>query len=138
MNAGQLLGVHIHETADKFQLSGAPVTVSQLVNAFMKTGNVTLAQMAYAFNGNSTAGMKGDIYTRDPEAGVRDAVQAVINEYGEWDMADSTMLPDYGVAILKDGPSKYLGTTNAHEYGTAYLYFGGAETGAKLEEITAF
>ena len=78
------------------------LSADALARAFSATGNVELAQALYFFNGETTKGLVGNIF--DPEAdrlGIK--VQAIIDEYGPYDVNSSVLLPGYGQALLKWG-----------------------------------
>ncbi|MBQ9968659.1 MAG: Ig-like domain-containing protein, partial [Oscillospiraceae bacterium] len=95
------------------------------VPAYQNTGDPYIAQMIYAGNGNSVDGLHADIFTKDPELGLRSKIQTVINEYGELDMGKSGQLAGYGMTNLRTGPSKFLGkNVNGDEYFTTSIYYG--------------
>ena len=127
MNSG-MMGVNLHETSGSFQHPGLSPNISRMTTAFVNTGDRTLARAIYAFNGNSTDGIHGDIFTKNPEYGIRSQIEKIVQEDGEWVMGNSDMMPGYGMAFLREGPAKYLGATNAHEYSQYVMYYGDTKT----------
>ena len=75
---------------------------SRAMAAFQYTGLPQFAQILYFGNGNRTTGLHYDIFTKNPESLARD-VQAVIDQYGEYDFDSSRMLAGYGFAALRGG-----------------------------------
>ncbi|MBP3633345.1 MAG: Ig-like domain-containing protein, partial [Oscillospiraceae bacterium] len=93
--------------------------------AYQNTGDPYIAQMIYAGNGNSVDGLHADIYTKDPESGIRNKIQEVVAEYGELDMNKSEQLAGYGMTVLREGPSRFLGKSeNADQYFSTAMYYG--------------
>lgn len=76
---------------------------TQFMQAFEKYRDPELAQVLYMLNGNSTAGLHGDIFSADPEAVIQE-IEAIIQEYGPMQLP-STMLTGTGYAVLRDGIS---------------------------------
>ena len=96
----------------------------RMLEAFLKTGDVTLAQGIYFANDNSVSGLHGGMFTKDPEA-VGNQILAIIREHGELNMSVSEMLTGTGFAVHREGPSKYLGIdVNADEFSDVWMYFG--------------
>ncbi len=93
------------------------------------TGNPLFAQLLYLANGNSVEGIKYDIFTKDPES-VQDEIQAVIDEYGEYDVSKSIMLTGHGFASLNDGVKydQVTATTKADTMRSWWMYSGIAQT----------
>ncbi|MBQ9967361.1 MAG: Ig-like domain-containing protein, partial [Oscillospiraceae bacterium] len=99
--------------------------VEELTTAFVNSGNRDIARALYAANNNSVDGLHADIFTKDPESGLRAQVQRIVNEDGVWDMSQSDMMAGYGIAILRDGPETYLGTgSNASRFSDYWMWFG--------------
>ncbi|MBP3633845.1 MAG: hypothetical protein J6J43_04645, partial [Oscillospiraceae bacterium] len=116
----------VHESSGIYQILGSYANVERMTTAFIKTGsnNVELAKAIYARNGNSTEGLRGDIFTEDPEAGVRDAIQYLVDNNGQWDVSESAMMAGYGIAILREGPEVYVAGSNDAEFSTYHMYYG--------------
>lgn len=72
-----------------------------LVDAFDRWGDPFFAQAAYLHNGNTSEGLRGNIFSADAGT-VPERVQAVIDEHGPLDLP-STLKAGYGVGILRDG-----------------------------------
>ncbi|MBP3633580.1 MAG: Ig-like domain-containing protein, partial [Oscillospiraceae bacterium] len=126
----------MHETASPFQSQGSYANVERMLTAFINTGNRDVARALYARNGNSTEGLRGDIFTKDPENGIRSRIEQIVAEDGAWDMSDSNMLCGYGIAILREGPSIYYKGVNEHEFSDFWMYFGFTdESHAQLEAL---
>ncbi|MBP3632982.1 MAG: Ig-like domain-containing protein, partial [Oscillospiraceae bacterium] len=100
------------------------VVPDDLITAFVRTENVEVAQCLYFANGNKVDGLHADIFTKDPESGLRDKIQQIINTYGEFDTGNSNMMSGFGIAILREGPSKYLPGVNDHAFSDYWMYFG--------------
>lgn len=114
--------------------TGAPLllgTAAQYVQAFERYGNITDAQLAYLVNGNSTDGLRGDVFS--PEApGVADRIAAVIEESGPLALT-SENLTGFGLAVHRTGTgasrramTTYYGTQfmHGHRNALALGYFG--------------
>ncbi|MBQ9967862.1 MAG: hypothetical protein IJO88_03970, partial [Oscillospiraceae bacterium] len=115
----------LHETASPFQSQGSYANVEKMLTAFINTGDRDIARALYARNGNTTKGLHGDIFTKDPETGVRSAIEKIVAEDGIWDMSESNMLCGYGLAILREGPEMFLGTNvNGKDFFDYWMYFG--------------
>ena len=127
----------MHETASPFQSQGTYANVEKMLTAFINTGDRDIARALYARNGNSTAGLHGDIFTKDPENSVRGAIEKIVAEDGPWNMSESNMLCGYGIAILREGPEVFLGTNvNGKEFSDYWMYFGFTdESHAQLEAL---
>ncbi|MBP3633582.1 MAG: Ig-like domain-containing protein, partial [Oscillospiraceae bacterium] len=123
----------IHESGSVQSTNFLP-NVERMTTAFLKTGNVEVAKALYAANNNSTEGLRADIFTKDPETGIRNAVQNIVDEHGTWDMSRSDMLCGYGIAILREGPHDYLGAENAHEFSDYWIGFGYMDSGHAQRE----
>ncbi|MBP3634286.1 MAG: hypothetical protein J6J43_06910, partial [Oscillospiraceae bacterium] len=99
--------------------------VEELTIAFVNSGNRDIARALYAANNNSVDGLHADIFTKDPESGLRLQVQQIVNEDGGWNMSQSDMMSGYGLAVLRDGPETYLGTAeNASDFSDYWMWFG--------------
>ncbi len=108
----------------RVQMTGNALDVAQLTTGFINTGNRDIARALYAANGNTVDGIHGDIFTKNPEAGMRNEIQTIINEDGVWSRSESDLMAGYGLAILRDGPELYLGASNRHEFSDYWMYFG--------------
>lgn len=101
------------------------------VRAFERYGNVVDAQMAHLVNGNSSEGLRGDIF--NPQAaGIEDRIDAVIDEHGPLALG-SENLTGFGLAIHRTGEAAhervmttYYGTQQMHGHrnGLALGLFG--------------
>jgi len=98
--------------------------LNEMVTAFCNTGNAEIAKAIYAFNGNSVDGIHADIFTKDPESGLRSRIQQIVREQGEWDWSQSEMMSGFGISILREGPSRYLKGGNEADYSAWMMYFG--------------
>ncbi|MBP3633353.1 MAG: Ig-like domain-containing protein, partial [Oscillospiraceae bacterium] len=107
------------------QSQGWPINFDTMVEAFVKTGNADIARAVYAANGNTAEGIHADIFTKDPETGIRNRIEAIIREEGEWNHNNSDMMAGFGIAILREGPERFLGKhENGHLYSDYWMYFG--------------
>ncbi|MBQ9968456.1 MAG: putative Ig domain-containing protein, partial [Oscillospiraceae bacterium] len=113
----------IHETSAAFQYVPTYVNINNIMPAFVATGDAKIARTIYAINGNSTDGLHADIFTKDPERGLRSRIQQIVNEEGEWDMSESGMLSGFGMAILREGPQRYLKGVNEHAFSSYWINF---------------
>ena len=98
--------------------------VDYLLGAFVQTGDREIARGLYLANGNTTAGLHADIFTKDPESGIRGQIQKIVNEDGTWAMNESDMMAGHGLAILRDGPEIYLGASNEAKFSDYWMFFG--------------
>ena len=101
------------------------LNADNLLAAYLHTGSPLIAQCLYFLNGNETEGLRGDIFTRDPES-VAERIGEVIKAQGEYPLNQSVMLGGYGFAALKDGkylPSEPRGTSldNQRDF---WMFFG--------------
>jgi len=84
--------------------AGNPGLIGRLetfVEAFEKTGEPLFAQMAYTLNGCTFEGLRGGIYSPDPD-GLRTAIENAVAEHGPLPHR-SVNLGEYGFSALKDG-----------------------------------
>lgn len=95
------------------------LTSRYYVQAFERFGKQEYAQMAYLLNGNSVAGLYGDVDSADI-TGVQAAIQNIINTKGPLNLA-STNMTGYGFAALRSGTAGnlrgawiYYGRNNGH------------------------
>ncbi|MBQ9967194.1 MAG: Ig-like domain-containing protein, partial [Oscillospiraceae bacterium] len=100
------------------------VVPADMITAFVRTGNEELARCIYFANGNSTDGLHADIFTRDPERGLRGSIKKIVDETGEFDVSDSNMMSGFGIAILREGPARYMEGVNDHLFSDYWMYFG--------------
>lgn len=91
------------------------MNIETIRSAFQAYGDSLFAQTYFFLNGYSTAGMRGDIFSADPEA-LPASVESVIENKGVLDR-DSTLLPAYGFTALRDGENY----TNV-PYGETYAF----------------
>ena len=124
----------VHESGSVQSTNFMP-NLDYMTTAFVKSGDPEIARAIYAANGNTANGLHADIFTKDPESGLRTQIRQIVAEKGEWDMSDSDMLAGYGIAILREGPEKYL-SSNAHQFSDYWIGFGYTNTGhAQLEML---
>ncbi|MGC0274826.1 hypothetical protein ACO0LV_17720 [Pseudactinotalea sp. Z1739] len=76
-------------------------TADRYVDAFERYGDPVDAQMAYLLNGNTTEGLRSDVFSPDA-AGIEDRIGAVIDESGPLDLG-SEDLTGFGLAIHRTG-----------------------------------
>ena len=97
-----------------------------------QVAHVQAAQILYAANNHSVDGIHGDIFTKDPESGVRSEIMKIVNEHGEWNASESDMLCGEGLAILRNGPDKLILDSNEDQFSDYWMFFGlnGAAHGA--------
>ncbi|MBQ9968058.1 MAG: Ig-like domain-containing protein, partial [Oscillospiraceae bacterium] len=127
---------NLHETSGAFQNISSTANLERMLTAFVKTGDRVLARAIYARNGNKVDGLHGDIFTKDPEYGIRSQIQQIVLEDGEWDMSQSSMLPGYGIAILREGPQRYLGkNVNGDQFSDYWMYFGYTNSAHHQREV---
>ncbi|UHQ98554.1 PKD domain-containing protein (plasmid) [Natrinema zhouii] len=86
---------------DETNYTGYNLNPSSIRGAFDAYGDSLFAQTYFFLNGYSTAGMRGDVFSADPEA-LPASVESVIESEGVIDL-DSTLLPAYGFSALRDG-----------------------------------
>ncbi len=86
-------------------------TSARLAKAYLATGNIELAQLAYFVNGNSAKDIREDIFTADPEE-LEKEIQYVIDTYGEYPFDDSVMMADAGYVALKGGSLYAAGSSS--------------------------
>jgi hypothetical protein len=80
---------------------GLPVGIPENAHALEKFGDPVFAQVAYLLNGNKTDGIRGDIFSPEPEK-VQERIQAVITRDGPLPLT-STNQTAYGFAALRNG-----------------------------------
>ena len=99
-----------------------------LTQAFQQTGDPFFAQLVWYLNGNTAQGIRGDIFTKDPEA-LADRVRAVIEQTGQWDYGNSQLLAGYGFSSLLDGDAYPTAKDGPYDRQRDFwLYWGGAVT----------
>ena len=97
---------------------------NQLIQGFARLGDPVFAQMLYLLNGNKSAGLHYNIYTKNPERLAKE-VQDAINEHGTL-VRTSEAMTNFGFAILRDG-GEYTATNNqtsTNNTRNAWMYFG--------------
>ncbi|MEF3307608.1 X2-like carbohydrate binding domain-containing protein [Paenibacillus sp. GYB004] len=92
------------------------LSLDHYVKAFQTFGDPGFAQMAYFLNGNSTAGIHGDIFSSDPE-GVAAQIGSVIAAHGPLKQ-ESANLTGYGFTALRDG------TASEETLRDLWMYYG--------------
>ncbi|RAV13335.1 S-layer homology domain-containing protein [Paenibacillus contaminans] len=80
---------------------GLVLSYNDFVAAFEAYGDPEFAQLAYLYNGNRTDGIRGDIFSADPEKVSRD-IRQVVDQYGRV-KAKSGNLTGFGFTALRDG-----------------------------------
>ncbi|MEN6315881.1 MAG: S-layer homology domain-containing protein [Clostridiaceae bacterium] len=102
---------------------------NDIMLGYQRIRDPKFAQLAYWLNGNSAGGIHGDIFTQNPEKLAAD-IQAVIDEYGEYDWTGSEILPEYGFAILRSGNCYNSADVSAmiDNQRDFWIYYGGAST----------
>ncbi|MBQ9968864.1 MAG: Ig-like domain-containing protein [Oscillospiraceae bacterium] len=132
----------LHETPGAFQALPALVQPEVLMPAFIATGDPEIAQAIYSRNGNSVDGLHADIYTKDPESGLRTRIQKTVDEYGQWDMSRSDLLKGYGMSILRRGPETYVAGANEEQFFDFWMGYGKTDSHTHFEamnmELSAF
>ena len=131
MNKVTVLGNSVITTGETgyMQASAYYPQTDYLLQMFVNTADdqvahIQAAQIIYAANGHSVDGLHGDIYTKDPEQGLRTKIQKIVNEHGEWDASASDMLCGEGLAILRNGPSKLVKGSNDDKFSDYWMFFG--------------
>lgn len=76
-------------------------TADRYVAAFERYGDPVDAQMAYLLGGNTSEGLRSDVFSPDA-AGIEDRIGAVIDEHGPLDLG-SEDLTGFGLAIHRTG-----------------------------------
>jgi hypothetical protein len=88
-------------------MTGSPLSYLKdpalYLKAFQKFKTPIYAQLVYYLNGNRATGIRGDIFTENPEA-IADEIEQVIEQHGRLSL-DSDMLSGYGFGALRDGIS---------------------------------
>ena len=108
-----------------------------LLQVFQATGNRDVARNLYFVNGNTTDGLHGDIFMKDPESGIRSAIQKIVDEEGPYVWNYSNMLCGHGMAILRNGPQTLIRGKNEMEFSDYWMFFGvNGNTHGTLESLT--
>ncbi|MBP3633650.1 MAG: pilus assembly protein N-terminal domain-containing protein, partial [Oscillospiraceae bacterium] len=119
------LMTQVGEAGSSVQAQGFFVNHDTMLAAFVHTKDPDIGKAIYAANGNSVDGLHADIFTKDPESGIRSEIARIIEQEGPWNMSMSDMLPGFGIAILREGPEVFHGTEiNGKEFFDYWLYFG--------------
>lgn len=71
-------------------------------DAFQYSGDIKIAQMLYAKNGNSTKGLHYNKYHPNPNQ-IQQDIKRIIDEYGTYDFDKSEQITTYGFSILRSG-----------------------------------
>ncbi|WP_042665119.1 heparinase II/III family protein [Haloferax sp. ATB1] len=77
------------------------IPTATLIRAYVKYGGEGLVKWLYHRNGNSDAGLRGDIFDRNPEQ-IDSALQTALAATGPLDL-ESTQLAGYGFTALRAG-----------------------------------
>lgn len=93
---------------------GITGTVEEHVTAFQRYGQPVHAQMAYLLNGNTTAGLHGDIFEENPQQ-VADDIRQVIEEKGPLNLR-ATHLAGFGFAALRDSGNPAKGRATVYPF----------------------
>ncbi|MBP3634524.1 MAG: heparinase II/III family protein, partial [Oscillospiraceae bacterium] len=97
--------------------------VDALLKAFVETGDPDIAKALYYANGNSVDGLHADIFTADPESGIRNRIQQIVDNEGELNWNESEMLGGRGIAMLRNGPEKLVKGTNEAQFSDYAILF---------------
>jgi len=108
-------------------LSRLPDSDSVMLNAFRATGDIEIAQHLYFVKGGKLSDIHYDIFTKDPER-VREEIVNIIEEYGEYNYDESTMLSGYGFAALRAGTLLKGNAVMPDNQRDFWIYFGGAQS----------
>ncbi|WP_207592796.1 hypothetical protein [Halomontanus rarus] len=81
------------------------------LTGFDEYGKPELAQWAYMLNGLTTDGLEMGIFHPKPE-GIREDVEAVIEERGAYPISTSNQQPAYGFTALRDGEYGWDGSSD--------------------------
>ena len=122
--------MYVANIGDTVQAGAPDISIIQkdeLIKAFSKYGDIELAQIIYMLNGNSTVGIKEDIFADDPGA-IAEEIQAIIEENGPLDMK-SKLMSGTGFAVLRDGEA---GEAAAGSYRYPFLEMEIAEATAPV------
>lgn len=74
---------------------------NELIQGYQVYQDPVLAQVIYLLNGNSSRGLKYDIFTEDPES-LAQSVQNAVDQYGGLKLG-SSQFDGLGVSVLRDG-----------------------------------
>ncbi|MBQ9986206.1 MAG: Ig-like domain-containing protein [Oscillospiraceae bacterium] len=98
---------------------------------------VEIAQHMYFVKGSDLGNLHYDVFTKNPES-LKSEVEDIIKEYGEWNYDKSSMLSDYGLAILRSGTlHKATGTSVFRDTQRDFwLYFGGATSHNNHDQLS--
>ncbi len=98
---------------------------------------VEIAQHMYFVKGSNLGNLHYDVFTKNPES-LKSEVENIIKEYGEWNYDKSSMLSDYGLAILRSGTlHKATGTSVFRDTQRDFwLYFGGATSHNNHDQLS--
>lgn len=110
---------HIGDTGSCGSPGLASIRTADLVYAYKTFKDPEFAQMAYKMNGNSSKGLRGDIFDAEPES-IGPEIQKIVKERGPYIFKTDNM-PSYGCAILRSGEgdnaralSLYYGRNTGH------------------------
>ncbi len=109
---------------------------SVMINAFKYTQDPEIAQHFYLMKGGNFDGIHYDVFTKDPESLGKD-MQAIIDEYGEYDYDKSSLLSGYGFAALRAGTLYNAVNTGVIKdtQRDFWLYFGGALSHSNSDDL---
>ena len=110
--------------SNNVQYNNHGMDVESMLTGFINSGNRDLAVAIFAANGNTTEGIHGSIFTKDPEGGLRAKIQQIVNEDGKFDFSESNMMGGLGFAVLREGPATLLKGVNEAEFSDWWMQFG--------------
>ncbi|MBR5272897.1 MAG: heparinase II/III family protein, partial [Clostridia bacterium] len=94
-----------------------------LIPAFRYTQDYRFAQYLYFLNGNKLDGLHYDATKKNPNS-IQQDIEAVIRQYGEYDMDKSLQLTDFGYSVLKSGSVYGEGTNKRDTQRAFWMYWG--------------
>ena len=115
--------------------------MEDLVYAYKRLGDKSIAKLLYLQNGMTTEGIHDDIFVKNPEA-IADEIEDIVESEGQY--LESEMLTGAGFAVLRDGELIKSAGTNAtyDSQRDFWMYFGRTEghghTGSLNLGIDAF
>lgn len=104
---------------------GFPADLDPLILGFQNTKDVRIAQYIYLINGNSTKGLHGNVFTKNPEE-IQGEIQKIIDTNGEYDLDQSTQMAAYGLTVLRGGHyvKSVSNTPEADTQRDFWMYYG--------------
>ena len=121
-----LLDQHTPELGDSHvQRADNYMHTGSMESGFEVYGEPIFAQLWYFLNGNSTEGIRGGIFSAEPEK-LSNEIARVVDEAGPFD-PDSVNLAGYGFAALRDGENHSVRDEtdrDANEKRAFWMYYG--------------